>query len=89
MHLAGRYELRSGEHGHIDDEVEVWDVARGVCDSVGEDYAAFGVGVVSLDVFSGVAGEYVVVADRVGSDGVFGEAEDEDYAGCGCGGGVF
>merc|ERR1740136_354682 len=70
VRLAGRYELRSGERGHIDDEVEVWDVARGVRDSVGEDYAAFGVGVVDLDGFSGVAGEYVVVADGVGSDGV-------------------
>jgi len=86
VRLAGRYELRSGKRGHIDDEVKVWDVARGVRDSVGEDYAAFGVGVVDLDGFSGVAGEYVVVADGIGSDVVLGEAEDEDYAGVGAGG---
>ena len=85
MCLAGCYKLRSGERGHIDDKVEVWDVARGVRDSVGDDYVAFGVGVVDLNDFSGVAGEYVVVADGVGSDGVFGEAEDEDYAGVGGG----
>ena len=77
MHLAQPCRRRTGERGHVDDDIRV-QVPVHVLECIGEHHPALRVGVDDLDRRATVAADHVPGTVRVGADGVLGEREHGD-----------